>query len=159
MKKHHWIVVVSIPFIFYSCQRRIDPKEEGKAIKSVIEGEIKASFYGDYESWTDFFAHKPYTIYHFIDKGICNCWEGWENISAAAGTFIRPERTSGKMYEGYYDYAVKIYEEAALVTFKTKTTVIRRGDEFDLVLIGSEVRFLEKQDGEWKITYLGSYIQ
>lgn len=158
MRRNYWILLASISFIIFSCNGKIDLEKDKDAIKSLIEGEIRASFYGDFQSWVNFFAHQPYTVIMQTDRHASYYWEGWEEINTTARDFIRPGRTAGRIYEGYDDYVVKVYEEAALVTFKTKTTIIRKGDEFDIELIGSEVRLLEKQDGEWKITYLGSII-
>ena len=156
MKKHQWILFLFTVFLVCSCQKKSDMEKEKEAIKSVIEAELKASFYGDYESWKDFFAHEPNTFCFHSDRGNCNSWVGWEEIRTEAKNFIRPERTAGRIYEGYYDYSVRICEESALATFKTKMIVIQISDTYDCEITGTEMRVLEKQDGQWKITYLGT---
>jgi hypothetical protein len=132
----------------------IDVAKEEEAIKAVIEGEINASFDGDYETWTNFFAHKPYTFWLQAGQGGYVCWKGWEEISSNGKDFIKPERPGSAIYAGSYDYTIKVYKNAALVTFKTKITAKREGESINID--GIEVRSLEKQNGEWKITYLGT---
>lgn len=140
-------------FIGSSCQK-INVEQEKEAIKSVIDAEIRASFYGDYDSWINCFAHEPYTFWLQADQVEHHYWQGWEEISTAAKDIIKPERTAGKIYEGYYDQYIKVYKEAATTFFKSRTTVIRQDDGEEYEQVGMEVRFLEKNNDEWKITYL-----
>lgn len=154
--RHLCILFAFVMFSGHSCQKRADIEQEKEAIRTVIEAEIKASFYGDYESWTNYFAHEPYTFWFLDDQGEYDYLEGWEEISAAAKDLIKPERTAGRIFEGCYDYNIRVLEEAALATFRTKTTIIQKEDEYDYPLIGSETRFLEKKNDEWKITYSGT---
>ena len=154
MKKYFWILTVIIIILFDSCLKNSELEREKEAIKSVIEAEIKSSFYGDYKSWSELFTHGPNTCCFYSDQGTCYSWSGWEEISLAATDFIKPERTRGKIYEGYYDYSVRFCEESALVTFKTKLIDIQLGDEYDCEITSTEMRFLEKQEDQWKITHL-----
>jgi hypothetical protein len=135
-------------------KEEIDVAKEEEAIKAVIEGEIKASFNGDYESWTNYFAHETYTFWLQASQGGYVCWKGWEEISRNAKGFIKPDRAGSAIYDGSHDYTIKVYENAALVTFKTNIT--GKSEDGSINYNGIEVRSLEKQNGEWKITYLGT---
>ena len=132
----------------------IDVAKEEEAIKAVIEGEINASFDGDYETWTNFFAHKPYTFWLQASQGGYLCWKGWEEISSKAKDLFKPDREGSIIYEGSYEYTIRVYKDAALVTFKSKIT--GKVEDESINYDGIEVRSLEMQDGEWKITYLGT---
>ena len=154
MKKIIFPMFVLMLIAGSSCQEKIDIEKEKEAIKAVIEGEIKASFDGDYETWTTFFVHEPYTFWLQASQERYSNWKGWEEISSTAKDFIKPDRAGSVIHEGNYDYTIRVYKEAALVTFKSKITDIEEEETSEY--IGLEVRFLEKQDGEWKITYLGT---
>jgi hypothetical protein len=133
-----------------SCQQKIDIVKEEEAIKAVIEGEIKASFNGDYETWESFFAHEPYTYWLQANNETYVSWKGWEEISSQMKQYVKPDRKGSITYEGNSDYTISVYQESALAVFKCKFSI--EADEY----LGLEVRALEKKDGEWKITYLGT---
>jgi hypothetical protein len=154
MKKYLISLIVLGFLAGTSCQEKIDIEKEKEAIKAVIEGEIKASFDGDYETWTTFFVHEPYTFWLQASQGGYSSWKGWEEISSNVKDFIKPDRAGSVIHEGNYDYTIRVYKEAALVTFKSKITFIEEDESFEGD--GIEVRSMEKQDGEWKITYLGT---
>jgi hypothetical protein len=63
MKTRLLIPLVLIYGITISCQKKIDVTKEENAIKAVIEGEIKASFDGDYNAWEGFFVKEPYIVW------------------------------------------------------------------------------------------------
>ena len=132
----------------------IDVAKEEEAIKTVVEGEIKASFDGDYETWKTFFAPEPYTFWLQAGQTGYTCWKGWEEINSNAKEFIKPDRMGRIIYEGSYDYTIKVYKNAALATFKTR--IKGKEEDENIKYDGIEVRSLEKQDGKWKITYLGT---
>ena len=137
-----------------SCQEKIDIEKEKIAIKAVIEGEIKASFEGDFESRTNFFVHEPYLLWLQAHQKNFTYAKGWQEINSMAKEFITPDRVGSMIHDGNYDYTIRVYKEAALATFKAKITVVQEDGSYELE--GLEVRSLEKQDGEWKITYLGT---
>jgi hypothetical protein len=129
-------------------------KSEEAAIKAVIEGEIKASFEGDYNRWSGYFIQEPYTVWMQSWKEGYVSWKGWQEIGTAAKGFVKPERKGTIIHNGNYDYTIRIYDHAAFISFKCKSTRISGGQSKESEAM--EVRFLEKYDGNWKIAYLGS---
>jgi hypothetical protein len=126
---------------------------EEATIKAVIEGEIKASFDGDYNTWASYFVHEPYLVWMQAWKDGKSCWKGWQEISAEAKNFLKPERKGSIIFNGNYDYTIRIYDNAAYVSFKCKSTnMFGQSKESDAM----EVRLLEKHYGNWKIAYLSS---
>jgi hypothetical protein len=139
MKKYLLTLFAIILLAGTSCQEKIDIEKEKEAIKAVIEGEIKASFNGDYDTWTTFFAHEPYAFWLQANNERYVSWKGWEEINSNAKEFLTPD-------------AINVYKESALAVFKCKLLITETEDK----LIGLEVRALEMKNGEWKITYLGT---
>lgn len=127
---------------------------ERKAIREAIVGEIKASFNGDYEKWSDYFVHEPYISWMQSTKDKYWLWKGWSEINSGMKDLIKPDRAGSMVLEGISDFVARIYRDAALVTFTAKIKQVNGKEETKY--IGREVRSLEKKDGKWKIVYLGT---
>ena len=143
----------------YSCQEKIDIEKEKEAIKAVIEGEIKASFDYDYESWTNFFVQESYLFWLQAGHKGYTYGKGWEDINSAAKEYFANAKEKDwrkPILNECYDYTIRIYSRAALATFKAKITPRIREGKNNYERETLEVRTLEKQDGEWRITYLGT---
>jgi len=125
-----------------------------KAIREIVESEIKTSFIGDYQKWSEHFAHETYTCWMQAAQTGYWFWRGWDEINTAMKEFVKPSRAGSLILEGVTDYVDRIYKDAALVTFTAKITQIIDGEKTEV--IGREVRSLEKKDGTWKIIYLGT---
>lgn len=127
---------------------------ERKIIIEAIRGEINASFNGEYEKWSGFFAHEPYTIWMQSSKDRYWIWKGWDEINNEMKNVVKPGRSGSVILEGLSDFRVRLYQDAALVYFTAKILTVGAGVKHKV--IGREVRSLEKKDGQWKIVYLGT---
>jgi len=154
MKKSLSVLFVIALFICPSLKGQTDNAKEEAAIKAVIEGEINASFNGDYNTWASYFVHESYVVWMQAWKDGYGSWVGWDEISKQAKNWVKPERKGTITFNGNYDYKLRIYNNAAYVSFKCKSTKISQGQSN--VSDAMEVRFLEKSDGGWKIAYLSS---
>jgi hypothetical protein len=154
MKRSALILFVILLSNCFSSKGQTDNSKEEAAIKAVIEGEIKASFNGDYNTWEGFFVHEPYVVWMQGWKEGYACWKGWQDISNSAKTFIKPERKGTSIHNGNSDYTIKVYGAVAFVSFKSKITRISEGKSSEDEAM--EARLLEKHDGIWKIAYLSS---
>jgi hypothetical protein len=154
MKKSLSVLFVIALVACPSLKGQTDKAKEEVAIKAVIEGEINASFNGDYNAWTSFFVHEPYMVWMQAWKEGKSCWKGWQEISTEAKSFVKPDRKGRIIFNGNYDYIIRIYNNAAYVSFKCKRTSISQGQS--TISDSMEVRFLEKSVGGWKIAYLSS---
>ncbi len=154
MKKSLLVLVVIALFTCPSLKGQTDNAKEEAAIKAAIEGEINASFNGDYNNWASFFVHEPYMVWMQSWKDGYGSWVGWDEISKQAKNWVKPERKGTIIFNGNYDYKIRIYYNAAYVSFKCKSTTISQGKSN--VSDAMEVRFLEKSVGGWKIAYLSS---
>ena len=154
MKKSLSVLFVIALFICPSLKGQTDNAKEEAAIKALIEGEINASFNGDYNTWASYFVHESYVVWMQAWKDGYGSWVGWDEISKQAKNWVKPERKGTITFNGNYDYKIRIYNNAAYVSFKCKSTKISQGQSN--VSDAMEVRFLEKSDGGWKIAYLSS---
>ena len=137
-----------------SCNEKIDIAKEEAAIKAVIEGEIKASFDGDYIGWASFFVHEPYVVWMQSWKDGYGSWKGWQDISTAVKQWVKPERKGTIIHNGNSDYTIRIYQNAASASFKCRSARISEGQNKETEAM--EFRVLEKHDGTWEIAYLSS---
>jgi hypothetical protein len=152
MKKRISVILMAVvPAIcFFSCQPKVDMAKEETAIKAVIEGEINASFNGEYDTWTTFFVHESNVIWMQATNEKFWYWKGWDEISSQMKNYVVPERKGTIKFEGNSDYLFRINGHSALVNFTAR--FISKG----VLGVGCEVRALEKQQGVWKIVYLGT---
>lgn len=154
MKTRLLIVSALVLWAFTSCEEKIDTAKEEAAIKAVIEGEIKASFDGNYDDWASYFVQEPYLLWMQAWKEGYGGWRGWQDIGTQAKTWVKPERKGSILFDGNIDYIIRIFEDVAWVSFKCNSTSVSDGQGKKNEAM--EVRFLEKHDGNWKIVYLGS---
>ncbi|HUX94549.1 MAG TPA: hypothetical protein VMV47_02355 [Bacteroidales bacterium] len=154
MKKSLSVLVVIALFACPSLRGQADNAKKETAIKAVIEGEIKASFNGEYDNWASFFVQEPYLVWMQASKERYSCWKGWQEISTNAKNFVKPERKGSLIHNGNSDYTIRFYNNGAFVTFKCKITNISEGQSTQEE--AWEARILENQGGKWKIAYLSS---
>ncbi|NMC60991.1 MAG: hypothetical protein GYA51_16660 [Candidatus Methanofastidiosa archaeon] len=121
MKKYFSVLLGFALFMCPSLKGQTDNTKEETAIKAVIEGEIKASFNGDYNTWTSFFVHEPYVVWMQAWKDGKSCMKGWDKIGSEGKTFVKPDRKGKFFFNGNYDYAIRIYGDAAYVSFRCKS--------------------------------------
>ena len=153
MKKSLSVFLVIALFTCLSLKGQTDKAKEEEAIKAVIEGEIHASFDGDYATWSNFFVHEPYLVWMQAWKDGKSCWKGWQEISDQAKIFVKPERKGTIVFNGNTGYTIRVYGNASYASFLCKSTnLFGEKKETDAM----EVRFLEKHNGNWKIAYLSS---
>jgi hypothetical protein len=154
MKRSAFVLFVILLFNCFLIKGQTDNPKEEAAIKAVIEGEIKASFNGDYSTWEGFFVHEPYLVWMQAWKDGYASSVGWDEIGTQAKNWVKPERKGTLTFDGNYDYKIRIYDNAAYVSFKSKSS-LNSGSQGN-VSGSMEVRLLEKHDGIWRIAYLSS---
>jgi len=123
-------------------------QNEVELVKAVIDKESKAFFGIDYKTWTDCWVHTPYAFWSFSDTTDVNFFEGWEAIDKRFAEYFKTSKPStAKMERNWLD--VRVNGNTAYVRFTQKVQ-----DELGRVE-QAEVRVLEKQNGQWKIVYVG----
>ena len=139
-----------------STKNEVDMEKEKAAIKNVIAAETEAYYKQDYDRWRSTYVNDA----HFRSYGY---WEGYPekvryyNGFDTLGKFKKKQFEDDRTYwqgsiEERFNENFRIFPGVAWYTFEqvsydsTKQKVYGRS---------VETRILEKQDGQWKIAYLG----
>ncbi len=123
--------------------------QDEDAIKSVIARETSAFLNVDYKSWADTWLKVPYAYRSYSDATTTTYVEGWEELNRTFADYFKTARPANS--EIINDWIeIKIFEKGAYVRFTQK---IKDSVELEET---SQIRVLEKKDGEWKIVCLGA---
>ena len=148
-------------FLLAACQQQPEPldiEKEKAAIKAVIAKETETYYRQDFEGWKSTYLESP-------DFRMRGYWEGFpEKISYHNG-FESLKETKKKQFEQDQtlwkgsteerdNECIRVVRDMAWYTFDQYS--YEKGTR---KLLGKslETRILEKQNGEWKIAYLGYY--
>jgi hypothetical protein len=143
----------------FACQPvapKFDLEQEKAAIQKVIAEETETYYRQDFAGWKNTYADAPYF------RSYCY-WEGWpEKVRAYNGfdTLAQLKKaqfeqdktiwkgsTEERSHENF-----RIFPEVAWYTFEQHSY---EKDTRKFLGRSLETRILEKQDGQWKIVYLG----
>jgi len=141
-------------FAVTGCEKAIDYEKEKAAIIALMEKETQTYIDRDFEAM--FSTHVQDSLNMRLTAGADNYVfaEGWEDVSRhmtgdeteddlGVGIHITVERTNFRM---------KIYPSSAFVVCDQKWTSQYAEDVVEMKSI--QVRFLEKLEGEWKISFV-----
>ena len=135
------------------CQEKIDYKNEKDAIKAVIESEAISHYDRDWEKQSKSFLQDESFIGLASSKAGYMYAIGWEEANHIyEGIYERNPRPSAYRLQNT-NYKIKVYSESAWAVYDQ----FIRNNQGELLRQYICVRFLEKVDGEWKITYV-SYV-
>ena len=157
MKKFAFITITFLALGMISCtEESTDVEAEKKAIIDLINAETDAYMNFDFDKVTSFYVKD--SLNFRLTTGADNhvFLEGWDQVE----DFFRdelinsnpntPDNTHISVEKN--DYRIKVFTDAAYVIC-TETWTYKMPD--DTIQINSrQVRFLEKVDGEWKISFL-----
>lgn len=141
-------------FALSSCEQAIDYEKERAAIIAVMETETQTYIDRDFEGM--FSTHVQDSLNMRLTAGADNYVfaEGWEDVSR----HMTGDQTEDDLGADIHttvekkNFRMKIYPQSAFVVCDQKWT---SQYEEDVVEINSiQVRFLEKIEGEWKISFV-----
>jgi hypothetical protein len=143
--------IVLAALAFTGCEQPIDYEKEREAIIAVIKEETDAYLARDYERLSATHMHDSLNMR--LTAGADN-WEfihGWEDV----GKFLMSDMTEDDLSADHItveksNYRMKIYPGSAFVFFD-QNWISKFGDVV-VELNSIQVRFLEKIEGEWKIS-------
>ncbi len=139
-----------------ACREKVDVEAEKAAIIKVINDETQAYIDGDYDKVVSYYVHD--SLDFRLSTGADNhvFLEGWNQVDE----FFRndllnegetpPDETHIQATKE--DFRIKVYDRSAYAVFvenwcyRTKTDTVS--------ILSRQIRFLEKVDGEWKITFV-----
>ena len=148
------ILSVTFALIATACEKAVDTEKEKAAIIEVINRETEAYLERDFEAM--FATHVQDSLNMRLTAGADNYVfvEGWEDVSKhmsgdqteddlGPDLHIRVEKSN---------YRMKLYPNSAFVVCDQKWTSDYGEDVTEINSI--QVRFLEKIEGEWKISFV-----
>lgn len=131
--------------------------DERAAILQVIDAESRAFWDKDFDAWAACWVHAPHVrMMGWWQRGGVTVVEGWEAHSAKIRQLMEespaPNPTAANVRRENVN--LRITAEMAWVTFDqygedTADTTM------DMPGLSRETRILEKEDGAWKIAYVG----
>jgi hypothetical protein len=157
MKTNLFVLLILAVLAVSACQEQIDADKEKEAIIAVVNAESNAYLARDFETLSSYMVQDSLHLQIYASKWGYDYVNGWEdaaegykknfaNDSAWAGREnLRLERKK---------FNIKVYPESAWAVFKTVYKWNEDTVEQKWKVI--ETRFLEKVDGEWKITYVNN---
>ena len=114
------------------------------AIKEVIARETYSYFTVNRKNWEDCWLKVPYAYWSYGDSTWASFVDGWDAINKNFDTYFKTAKPSRIEITNEWSH-IKIYGNSAYVRFVQK--VKDQIDHDDT----SQVRVLEKKDGQWKI--------
>jgi hypothetical protein len=141
-------------FAVTGCEKAIDYEKEKAAIIAVMEKETQTYIDRDFEGM--FSTHVQDSLNMRLTAGADNYVfaEGWENVSR----HMTGDQTEDDLGPDLHitveksNYRMKIYPGSAFVVCDQKW--ITQYDDDVVEMNSIQVRFLEKIDGEWKISFV-----
>jgi hypothetical protein len=143
-----------VALTFSGCQTPLDYEKERAAIIEVMEKETQSYIDRDFEAMYSTHVHDSLNIRLTAGADNYVFAEGWENVSK----HMSGEETEDDLGPDIHinveraNYRMRIYPESAFVVFDQKW--ISSYDEDTISINSIQVRFLEKIDGEWKISFV-----
>jgi len=134
-----------------SCNKNVDTETEELAIKTVIENQTKYYLAKDYKKNAEQFVQDESLIVLVASKHDYGYAEGWEMADKYNKINFKEDSSNGKLKFINEDYKIKIYKGTAWVVYN-EMVYNANGDFIKKVI---NVRFLEKNNGNWKIVFLG----
>ena len=140
--------------VFTGCEQPIDYEKERAAIIAVMEKETQTFIDRDFEGM--FSTHVQDSLNMRLTAGADNYVfvEGWENVSK----HMTGDQTEDDLGPNIHidvektNYRMKIYPNSAFLVCDQKWTSSYDDDTTEINSI--QVRFLEKIEGEWKISFV-----
>jgi len=154
MRYSFFIIIAALAMLFIGCEQKLDIEKERTAIIEVINRETNAYLERDFE--TVFATHVHDSLNMRLTAGADNYvyLEGWDEVAKHLSGDETEDDLNPELYITVEksNYRMKIYPNSAFVVCDQKWT--SRFDE-DVTEINSiQVRFMEKVDGLWKISFV-----
>jgi len=146
--------IIIAAFAFTGCEQPIDYEKEKAAIIAVMEKETSTYIDRDFEGM--FSTHVQDSLNMRLTAGPSNVVfaEGWEDVSG----HMTGDQTEDDLGPDLHitvektNFRMKIYPQSAFVVCDQKWTTKYDDDVVEMNSI--QVRFLEKLEGEWKISFV-----
>lgn len=152
---------VTVPFILIalvlsvpSCKPSFDPEVEKEAIIRVINQETEAYLARDFEAMYDTHVHDSLNMRLTAGADSYVFIEGWEDVSKHMAGDQTEDDLGSYLHINVEksNYRMKVYPNSAFVVCDQIWSSTYDDDVTEIHSI--QVRFLEKIEGEWKISFV-----
>src|SRR5258708_17039313 len=136
-------------------------QQDAEAIMRVIESESAAFWNKDFEAWSQCWVHSPYVrVMGWWALGGIVVVEGWEALSAAKKRQMAANPIANPTAAGVRrdNVNLRIGDSVAWVTFDQYGLDTGEAD-MDMPGLSRETRILEQHGGQWKVVYVGWFLQ
>ena len=142
-------------------EKEIDFEKERAAIMKVLEEESAAFWDKDFEKYASYWVHEEYIrTMGWWEQGGVTVVNGWKERESRtkAHMELSPEPNPTATRVKRENINLRIYNDVAWMTFDQYGE--DTGDTLmDMPDLSRETRIFEKQNGEWKIAYLGWLLE
>ena len=139
----------------------IDYEAEKKAIMEVIQAESEAFWDKDFDRYASHWVQEDYIrTMGWWEAGGVTVVEGWEERGRRTKEHMdqSPDENETATKVRRENVNLRIYEDVAWMTFDQYG--VDTGDTLmDMPGLSRETRIFEKEDGQWKIVYLGWLLE
>lgn len=154
MKYTILLVFILAAFAFTGCEQPIDYEKEKAAIIAVMEKETQSYIDRDFDAM--FSTHVQDSLNIRLTAGKSNYWfyQGWDEVSK----HMTGDQTEDDLGPDLHitveksNFRMRIYPQSAFVVCDQKWST--QYDDEVVEMNSIQVRFLEKKDGEWKISFV-----
>jgi hypothetical protein len=142
-------------FLFNGCKETVDYEKERAAIINVIKKETQSYIDRDFEAMYSTHVHDSLNMRLTVGADNYVFAEGWDQVSRHMSGDDTEDDLGPDLHISVEksNFRMKIYPQSAFVVCDQRW--ITRYDEDTIVMNSIQVRFLEKIEGEWKISFVG----
>lgn len=125
--------------------------DDEAAIKKVIIGETASYVRRDFDAWAAFYVDSPQTSYALTPNygpGTVVYSQDFTAMKQAMKSWMKASPKSEMTSDGYEKWNIKVVGTMAWARFIQHTTLVATSTKLDL----TELKVMEKIDGQWKIS-------
>jgi ketosteroid isomerase-like protein len=156
MKRHFWPLLAVAMIACTSCEQKVDPEKERAAIMAVIHEEADAMAAKDMDRVSA--LHTQDSLETRLELGVYgfNAFVGWDQIQPLLGGFTAGQQV-GNPVNRKENVILKVTGNSAWLTCDNiwEWTVAGEPGGYHNV----QITFLEKVDGDWKISFAAYYTK
>ncbi|MDZ4715761.1 MAG: hypothetical protein SH819_09860 [Cytophagales bacterium] len=105
----------------------------------------------DQKTWFSTWMPVTYAYWSFSDSTGTQFIDGWENIQKTFDAYFKTQRPSrSRVTHQWQD--IRVYQNGAYIRFR------QREDNNNRVIETSQIRVLEKKDGQWKLVCMSAVV-
>ena len=146
--------IILVAFAFTGCEQPFDYEKEKAAIIAVMEKETQTYIDRDFEAMYSTHLQDSMNMRLTVGPSGVIIAEGWEDVSKHMSGDQTEDDLGPDLHITVekYNYRMKIFPQSAFVVCDQKWSTQYDDDVVEMNSI--QVRFLEKIEGEWKISFV-----